>query len=79
MLRLHLIYHTPPDSFLGRLPLVHVLRTHHRVHHHQPLMRSHNFNITSAAKPKPKQTRAARHRHGEIWGREETWPSDEAS
>jgi hypothetical protein len=36
---LHLIYHASPDSFLGRLPFVGLLRRHHRVHHHQPLMR----------------------------------------
>jgi len=43
---LHLIYHCPPDSIFGRLPFVQYLRRHHRIHHHQPLMRTHNFNIT---------------------------------
>jgi hypothetical protein len=43
---LHLTYHASPDSILGRLPFVALLRHHHRVHHHQPFMRSWNFNIS---------------------------------
>lgn len=43
---LHLAYHLPPDSFVGRLGLVRVLRQHHAVHHDPALMRKWNFNVT---------------------------------
>ena len=43
---LHLMYHSTPDSFLGSLPFVGTLRSQHRTHHHQPLMRNTSFNIT---------------------------------
>lgn len=42
----HLSYHLPPDSFIGRLPLVRVLREQHRRHHHPRLMQKWNFNVT---------------------------------
>lgn len=42
----HLAYHMPEDSFVGRLPLVRVLREHHRRHHHPALMQRWNFNVT---------------------------------
>ena len=42
----HLAYHLPEDSFIGRLPLVRVLREHHRRHHHPALMQKWNFNVT---------------------------------
>ena len=42
----HLTYHLPPESFIGRLTLVRVLREHHRRHHHPRLMQRWNFNVT---------------------------------
>ena len=42
----HMSYHLAPDSFIGRLWLVRVLREHHRRHHHVRLMQSWNFNVT---------------------------------
>jgi hypothetical protein len=42
----HLSYHLPPDSFIGRLKLVRVLREQHRRHHHPRLMQKWNFNVT---------------------------------
>lgn len=42
----HMSYHLPPDSFIGRLWLVRVLREHHRRHHHVRLMQKWNFNVT---------------------------------
>ncbi len=42
----HLSYHLPPDSFIGRLALVRVLREQHRRHHHPRLMQKWNFNVT---------------------------------
>jgi hypothetical protein len=43
---LHLSYHLPPTTFIGRLGLVRVLRRHHATHHHPPLMQKWNFNVT---------------------------------
>jgi hypothetical protein len=43
---LHLAYHLPPSTFVGRLKLVQVLRRHHATHHHPPLMQKWNFNVT---------------------------------
>jgi hypothetical protein len=43
---LHFSYHLPPQSFIGRLHLVRVLRAHHTAHHDRSLMQKHNFNIT---------------------------------
>jgi hypothetical protein len=43
---LHLAYHLPKDTFLGRLWLVRVLRHHHAVHHDPRLMQRWNFNVT---------------------------------
>ncbi len=42
----HLSYHLPPDSFIGKLGLVRVLREQHRRHHHPRLMQKWNFNVT---------------------------------
>jgi hypothetical protein len=42
----HLSYHLPPDSFIGRLWLVRVLRRHHARHHDPRLMQRWNFNVT---------------------------------
>jgi hypothetical protein len=42
----HLAYHMPEQSLIGRLPLVQVLREHHRRHHHPALMQKWNFNVT---------------------------------
>ena len=43
---LHLIYHFPEDSWIGRFRVVQTLRRHHLVHHHRRLMSHYNFNIT---------------------------------
>ncbi len=42
----HLAYHLAPESFIGRLRLVRVLREHHAQHHDPRLMREWNFNVT---------------------------------
>lgn len=43
---LHLTYHLPPASFIGRRWLVRVLRRHHATHHNPALMQHWNFNVT---------------------------------
>ncbi|HEY2745304.1 MAG TPA: sterol desaturase family protein [Polyangia bacterium] len=43
---LHLSYHLPADSFIGRLALIQRLRRHHAVHHAPELMQKWNFNVT---------------------------------
>lgn len=43
---LHLSYHAPADSFIGRRKLVRVLRAHHAKHHDPRLMQKWNFNVT---------------------------------
>ena len=43
---LHFAYHTNPESWLGRLPLISKLRKHHIMHHNKRLMTRCNFNIT---------------------------------
>jgi sterol desaturase/sphingolipid hydroxylase (fatty acid hydroxylase superfamily) len=43
---LHWAYHCDPDSRVGRLPGVQLLRKLHRDHHNQALMTRYNFNIT---------------------------------
>jgi len=43
---LHLSYHLSPDSFVGRLKLIQILRRHHATHHNPQLMRKWNFNVS---------------------------------
>ena len=43
---LHLAYHMPADSVVGRSRLVARLRHHHAVHHTPELMQRWNFNVT---------------------------------
>jgi len=43
---LHLSYHAPADSFVGRMALIQRLRRHHAVHHAPELMQKWNFNVT---------------------------------
>jgi sterol desaturase/sphingolipid hydroxylase (fatty acid hydroxylase superfamily) len=43
---LHLAYHLPQDTVLGRNPLVRVLARHHARHHDPRLMQKWNFNVT---------------------------------
>ena len=43
---LHLCYHAPTESFIGRLTLIRVLRAHHARHHDPRLMQRYNFNVT---------------------------------
>ena len=43
---LHLSYHLPPQSFVGRLSIVRRLRRLHTMHHNTALMTTQNFNIT---------------------------------
>ncbi len=43
---LHLSYHLPRESFVGRRWLIRQLRRHHATHHHPPLMQTWNFNVS---------------------------------
>jgi hypothetical protein len=43
---LHLCYHAPKSSFIGRLSLIAKLRAHHARHHDPRLMQRYNFNVT---------------------------------
>lgn len=43
---LHLAYHAPADSVVGRSTLIASLRRHHAVHHAPELMQKWNFNVT---------------------------------
>ena len=43
---LHLAYHLPEDSLLGRSRLIRRLRRHHAIHHDPRLMQRCNFNVT---------------------------------
>lgn len=43
---LHLAYHLPEGSFIGRLGIIRRLRRHHELHHAPQLMQRWNFNVT---------------------------------
>lgn len=43
---LHLSYHAPADSFIGRRKVIGWLRAHHARHHDPRLMQRFNFNVT---------------------------------
>jgi hypothetical protein len=43
---LHLAYHLPQTSFIGRLSIVRRLKRHHATHHDPTLMQKWNFNVT---------------------------------
>lgn len=43
---LHLSYHLPPSSFIGRLGVIRFMRRHHAVHHDPRLMQRWNFNVS---------------------------------
>jgi hypothetical protein len=43
---LHLTYHLPQESFVGRRWLIRVLRRHHATHHDPRIMHKYNFNVT---------------------------------
>jgi hypothetical protein len=43
---LHLSYHLPSDSLIGRMRLIQLLRRHHAIHHAPELMQKWNFNVT---------------------------------
>jgi uncharacterized protein (DUF2062 family) len=43
---LHLAYHLPKESFIGRLAVIARLREFHRRHHEPRLMKRWNFNVT---------------------------------
>jgi Fatty acid hydroxylase superfamily len=43
---LHLCYHAPATSFIGRRRLIARLRAHHARHHDPRLMQRYNFNVT---------------------------------
>lgn len=43
---LHLAYHLPESSWIGRRPLIQRLRRHHQLHHAPHLMHRWNFNVT---------------------------------
>lgn len=42
---LHLCYHAPHDSFIGRRRFIAAMRTHHARHHNPRLMQRWNFNV----------------------------------
>lgn len=60
---LHLAYHAPADSVVGRSRLLARLRAHHARHHDPRLMQRYNFNVTvplfdwllGTMAPKPEQ------------------------
>lgn len=43
---LHLCYHAPEESFIGRLAFIRVMRAHHAKHHDPRFMQNWNFNVT---------------------------------
>jgi sterol desaturase/sphingolipid hydroxylase (fatty acid hydroxylase superfamily) len=43
---LHMAYHMPEDSRIGRLAIIRRLREQHRRHHEPSLMKRWNFNVT---------------------------------
>jgi hypothetical protein len=43
---LHLCYHAPKDSFIGRRKVIAALRAHHARHHDPRMMQRYNFNVT---------------------------------
>jgi sterol desaturase/sphingolipid hydroxylase (fatty acid hydroxylase superfamily) len=43
---LHFSYHMDERSWIGRLPFMGQLRSHHTAHHNRRLMDRYNFNIT---------------------------------
>lgn len=43
---LHLSYHAPKDSFIGRRKVIAFLRAHHAKHHDPRFMQKWNFNVT---------------------------------
>jgi hypothetical protein len=43
---LHLAYHLPEESAIGRARIIALLREHHRRHHDPRLMKRWNFNVT---------------------------------
>lgn len=43
--QLHLSFHLPPESPIGRLRIIGFLRRHHAVHHHPERMQRWNFNV----------------------------------
>jgi hypothetical protein len=43
---LHMAYHLPHDSWLGRTRMLSILRRHHQTHHAPHLMQRWNFNVT---------------------------------
>jgi hypothetical protein len=42
---LHLSFHLSPESFIGRMRLIAILRRHHAIHHDPTLMQKWNFNV----------------------------------
>jgi len=43
---LHLCFHAPKDSFIGRRKAIAYLRAHHAKHHDPRYMQKYNFNVT---------------------------------
>jgi hypothetical protein len=43
---LHLCYHAPKESFIGRRRFIQYLRAHHAKHHDPRYMQRYNFNVT---------------------------------
>jgi hypothetical protein len=42
---LHLSYHLPPESFVGRMGIIRAMKKHHARHHRPELMQKWNFNV----------------------------------
>ncbi|MCA9093841.1 MAG: hypothetical protein KDA68_10165 [Planctomycetaceae bacterium] len=43
---MHFFYHLDDDLWVSKLPILRVLRAHHRTHHKLEIMSKYNFNIT---------------------------------
>jgi ribosomal protein L39E len=43
---LHMSYHLPKSSRIGRHPLIRILARHHSIHHDPRLMQKYNMNVT---------------------------------
>lgn len=79
---LHLAYHQPVDSWIGRRSVIRMLRELHRRHHDPRLMKRWNFNVTvpvfdvihrslwsperEAAQARPRSTRSKRSHHAAV-------------
>jgi thiosulfate reductase cytochrome b subunit len=70
---LHLAYHLPDESFIGRRALIRRLRQHHARHHNPKLMQRWNMNVTL---PLFDWVFGTIHRHPSAIGSASTLPAD---